>query len=96
MKFDGRFRYRLPESAVRYFIERGKSPELQWPITFMLHSIDHPDAVEFVVRELTAMDDRLEGTESFSHFALTARDEWERRQEEFWPCYVRRLAEPAP
>ena len=76
------FRYRLPESAVRYFIERGKSPELQWPITFMLHSIDHPDAVEFVVRELTAMDDRLEGTESFSHFALTARDEWERRQEE--------------
>ena len=76
------FRYRLPESAVRYFIERGKSPELQWPITFMLHSIDHPDAVEFVVRELTATDDRLEGTESFSHFALTARDEWERRQEE--------------
>ena len=76
------FRYRLPESAVRYFIERGKSPELQWPITFMLHSIDHPDAVEFVVLELTAMDDRLEGTESFSHFALTARDEWERRQEE--------------
>ena len=76
------FRYRLPESAVRYFIERGKSPELQWPITFMLHSIDHPDAVEFVVRELIATDDRLEGTESFSHFALTARDEWERRQEE--------------
>ena len=76
------FRYRLPESAVRYFIERGKSPELQWPITFMLHSIDHPDAVEFVARELAAIDDHLEGAESFSHFALIARDEWERRQEE--------------
>ena len=76
------FRYRLPESAVQYFIERGKSPELQWPITFMLHSIDHPDAVEFVVRELAAEDDRLEGTDGFSHFAMTAGDEWERRQEE--------------
>ena len=74
------FRNRLPESAVRYFIERGKSPELQWPITFMLHSIDHPDAVEFLARELAAIDDQLEGAESFSHFALTAREEWKRRQ----------------
>ena len=75
------FQYRLPDSAVRYFIERSKSPELQWPITFMLHGIDHPDAIEFVARELAAMDDHLEGTESFSLFAVTARDEWERRQE---------------
>ena len=75
------FRDRLPEPAVRYFIERGKSPELRWPIAFMLHSIDHPDAVEFVARELAAMDNELEGTESFSHFAMTARDEWKRRQE---------------
>ena len=75
------FQDRLPEPAVRYFIERGKSPELRWPITFMLHSIDHPDAVEFVARELAAMDDHLEGTESFSPFAMTAGDEWQRQQE---------------
>ena len=75
------FQYRLPDSTVRYFIERSKSPELQWPITFMLHGIDHPDAIEFVARELAAMDDHLEGTESFSLFAVTARYEWERRQE---------------
>ena len=75
------FQNRLPEPAVRYFIERGKSSELRWPITFMLHSIDHPDAVEFVARELAAMDDRLEGTESISHFAITAREEWKRQQE---------------
>ena len=75
------FQDRLPEPAVRYFIERGKSPVLRWPITFMLHSIDHPDAVEFVARELAAINDHQEGAESFSHFALTARDEWKRRQE---------------
>ena len=75
------FQYRLPDSAVRYFIERSKSPELQWPITFMLHGIDHPDAIEFVARELATMDDHLEGTESFSLFAVTAGDEWNRRQE---------------
>ena len=77
------FQDRLPEPAVRYFIERGKSPVLRWPITYMLHSIDHPDAVEFVARELAAIDDHLEGTENFSHFALNAKNEWRRQQEIF-------------
>ena len=75
------FRDRVPESAIHYFIEQAKTSELRWPITFMLHGIDHPNAVEFVTRELAATDDRLEGTGNFSPFAMTAGDEWKRQQE---------------
>jgi hypothetical protein len=75
------FHNRLPASAVRYFIERASGPELNWPITYMLHGVDQPDAVEFVVRQLAATNERLQGTNSFSPFALSASDEWERRQE---------------
>jgi hypothetical protein len=72
----------VPMSAVGYFIKRAKAEDLRWPITYMLHGLDHPDAVEFVVRELAETDRRLEGTESFSPFSLTATDEWQRRQED--------------
>ncbi len=75
------FRDKLPEPACRYFIERAQSSDLQWPITYMLHDIDHPDAVEFVARELAAKDEQLEGTESYSHFATTVSDAWHRFQE---------------
>jgi hypothetical protein len=47
----------------------------------MLHGLDQPEAVEFVVRELAATTKRLEGTNSFSPFALSANREWERQQE---------------
>jgi hypothetical protein len=72
----------VPVSAVGYFIKRAKGEELRWPITFMLHGLDHPDAVEFVVRELAETARRLEGTNSFSPFSLMATDEWRRKQED--------------
>ena len=75
------FRDGIPKPAVRYFIEQAETPELRWPITYMLHGIDQPDAVEFIARELAATDERLEGTGSFSSFSTTAKSEWERRQE---------------
>lgn len=75
------FHKRLPNGAVRYFIERASGPELKGPITYMLHGVDQPDAVEFVVRELAAIDERLEGTNSFSPFVMTANEDWERQQE---------------
>ncbi|MDE0511799.1 MAG: hypothetical protein OXI88_08450 [Gammaproteobacteria bacterium] len=76
------FRDRLPGQAISYFIKRAQSPELRWPITYMLHDIDHPEALEFLARELAATDDRLEGTGGFSTFTMTAIDDWVRRQEE--------------
>jgi hypothetical protein len=76
------FRKDVPVSAIAYFIERAKKTALRWPITYMLNGLDHPDAVEFVVRELAETDRRLEGTGSFSPFSISATDDWSRDQED--------------
>jgi hypothetical protein len=72
----------VPVSAVPYFTRRGQSEDLRWPITIMLQGLDHPDAVEFVVRELADIERRLEGKNAFSPFTNMAPDEWRRRQED--------------
>ena len=74
--------YGAPTSAIGYFIKRAGKEDLRWPITYMIHGLDHPDAVEFVARELAANERRLEGTSMFSPFSLMAADEWKRAQEE--------------
>lgn len=76
------FQKDIPVSAIDYFIRRAKHEDLRWPITYMLHEIDHPNAVEFVVRELAEKDRLLEGTGRFSPFSLTATHDWRRRQED--------------
>jgi hypothetical protein len=76
------FRKGLPDSALRYFIERAKAPELQWPITHMLHGFDHPDAVEFVAREFAAKEESLEGSGRVSIFSMTIRDVWKWQHEQ--------------
>jgi len=68
-----------PTSAIDYFIERGSQESLKWPITYMLHGMDDPRAVLFVVRELAAIQRRGSG----SHFVLTAQDDWRRAQEDY-------------
>lgn len=70
-----------PHTAIDYFVQRATQDDLKWPITFMLHSIDHPKALAFVAQELAAIRRRLEGTESFSLFPHTAAQEWQRAQE---------------
>ncbi len=79
------FRRCPPRAAIDYFIQRATHDDLKWPITFMLHSIDHPKALAFLVQELAAIQQKLEGTESFSIFAHTAIGEWRRAQEEGRP-----------
>ena len=74
------FRDKVPIQAIDYLLKRAKGPELRWPILVMLNGIDNPDAVEFVVRELAQQDERMEATGYFSPFAITAVDEWSRRQ----------------
>lgn len=38
-----------PEGALDYFIRRAQSDDLAWPIQYMLHRLDHPKAVCFIV-----------------------------------------------
>ena len=76
------FRMHVPVSAVGYFVKRAASEDLRWPITDMLHGFDHPDAIEFVVRELAEGSRRREGTGLYSPFSIIAPDEWRRREEE--------------
>ena len=72
----------LPTQALRYFIRRAQQEDLRWPITYMFHGVDHPDAVAFVAQELAAITRQLEGTDGFSHFAWNLPRDWERRQQE--------------
>jgi hypothetical protein len=45
------FRDYPPVDALRYFVERAKASEkIGWPITYMLRTVDHPDAVEQIAR----------------------------------------------
>lgn len=45
------FREYSPDDAIRYFVDRAKASEiLRWPITYMLRTVDHPDALEQLVR----------------------------------------------
>ena len=85
--YELRFAFRRwpPHTAIDYFAQRATHNDLRSPITFMLHGIDHPKALEFVVQELAAIRRRLEGTGSFSPFARTVADEWQRAQEKGHP-----------
>lgn len=71
-----------PLAAIPYFIERAQTPELQSQITYMLHGVDEPAAVEHVARVLAAGDERLQQTGGFWPFSMRASDVWNRRQTE--------------
>jgi hypothetical protein len=75
------FQKRLPNKAVQYFISRANQSDLKWPITYMLHGVNDPDAVEFIAKELAVISEKLEGTNNSSHFDISAADEWKRQLE---------------
>lgn len=76
------FRRWPPIAAIEYFVQRASQDDLRWPITFMLHGMDHPKAVLFVAQELAAIRRRSDGTGSFSPFLMQAKDDWRRTQED--------------
>lgn len=83
---DWAFRREPPSSATEYLILHGRANEgLRWPIMCMLHGVDVPCAVEFVVNELASIQRRLVGTDKFSPFVVSAPDEWRRAQEQGRP-----------
>lgn len=71
----------VPTDAVPYFIARAKNEDLRWPITYMLHGVDHPDAVEFLAREMAEIQRRATDAKSFSPFVSTCTRHWRDQQE---------------
>ena len=72
------FRRWPPVHALKYLIRRAEGAELNWPILYLLNEVDHPDAVEFVARELASTARRLEGSGNFSPFSATVTNSWDR------------------
>ncbi|MGV8998199.1 MAG: hypothetical protein ACOH12_14775 [Parvibaculaceae bacterium] len=70
------FRNGLPDRAMRYFIERASSPELNEPITSMLCGLDHPDAVEFDAQQLAAASEKSEKASGLFSFATSSVHDW--------------------
>lgn len=83
------FQKKIPINALDYFIIRAQSEELRWPITLMLHSIDHITAVKFIVEELANRAREFEGKEGIHwRFPSQVADEWRRAQEYGRPMSV--------
>jgi hypothetical protein len=77
------FQREVPNRALDYFLARARSPDLRWPITYMLHGIDNPRVVEFVATELA----RRAGSGSSILSGLVS-DHWRRAQEDGRPMSV--------
>jgi hypothetical protein len=67
-----------PVHAMKYLIQRAEDEKLNWPITYLLHEVDNPDALEFFARQLAVIARRLEGKGSYSPFLLSSIDRWDR------------------
>ena len=74
------FQKYIPHDAIEYLISQTKRDELEWPITYLLHNIDHPSAVKYIVHYLAQNAKELEGTESFFHFRNVVIEAWKRQQ----------------
>ena len=46
------FERAIPHEAIDYFITRAQQPDLRWPITYMLHGMDDPRVITFIVQNL--------------------------------------------
>ncbi|WP_449106284.1 hypothetical protein [Pseudomonas mohnii] len=67
---DWEFRSYLPQDSIPYFVNRANSSEkLRWPITYMLRTVDHPAALEHIVRYAAS---------SFFITADTLKRDWRR------------------
>ncbi len=71
------FERAIPVGALEYFFERAREPDLVWQIEYMLHGIDHPEAVLFQVERGS---ERLGKGQSYT-FNNQAREHWRRSLE---------------
>jgi len=74
-----------PKSAIEYLISRGNELNLKWPITYLLHGIDNPMSIDFVVTELASMQKNAKESGSIFIFRRHLIEEWVRAQENGHP-----------
>jgi hypothetical protein len=56
------FKHHQPQDKIIfYFIEKTKLEKLHWPLTIILQEIDHPSALEFIVRKAAKLDKKSNG-----------------------------------
>ena len=67
------FQRAIPHGAIDYLIERAQLPDLQWRFTYMLHAIDDPRVISFIVTELARQPGRYANN--------LVSDHWRRAQE---------------
>ena len=72
------FKKYVPKNAIDYFIEQTQREELTWPITYMLHGIDHPNVVNYMAHYFAQKEEELEGTGYSNHFLSSSSDVWKR------------------
>lgn len=66
----------LPEPAMKFFIQRANEDDLRWAIVYMLHAVDHPEAVSLLVNFMAERSRKLEGTNNLNSFSYTVTDNW--------------------
>lgn len=71
-----------PQQAIPYFVQRAVAGELRWPITYMLHVVDDPAAMDFVARQLADIMRKVEEAGGFHPFMSMASEHWRRQQRE--------------
>jgi hypothetical protein len=74
------FQKAVPTFAIGYFIRRGNADDLWGPMTDMLSGIDHPDAVEFLARQLANIERQSKGVPS--PFSIMTVQNWRHSQED--------------
>lgn len=72
------FERAIPVGALDYLIARAAEPDLCWQIEYLLHGVDHPDAVLFEARCAAARRER-----SLDNYFVNnpARNHWERTRQ---------------
>lgn len=66
----------LPDDAIRYLLRRAQADrDLNWPITYLLLGVDHPDVLDFFAREQATAYEKKLG----SIFGLAITSAWRRR-----------------
>jgi hypothetical protein len=73
------FEQALPINALNYFVARARQEDLAWPITYMLHGVDHPVAVAFIAEAVAESLRRSDDGPAV--FLSTVTDHWRRVQD---------------